>query len=281
MIDVVSHGHWETAQLPIFGIKLIGLTRGKIHMHGQPKTSFLSLAATAAAGATSITLASVPSGWGEGDRLMLTSSTHEFECTMKRDDACQTEEVTLAAISGTTVTLAAPLRYTHAVQTVSVDGRTVTLAAEVVNLNRNVRIAGDDGPGTAGFGGHVMLLQPTDGESSFHHIELFRMGQAMRVGRYPLHLHAVTEDGAVGDVSRTTIVGVSVHHSFNRGVNIHGACQAEPAIDARCSQRTEADPTGNPMAAHTGRPHGQLQCRRTRADPTDSPNPSPHRQTHC
>ena len=32
----------------------------------------------------------------------------------------------------------------------------------------------------------------------------------------------VTDDGGVGDVSRTSLVGVSVHHSFNRGVNIHG-----------------------------------------------------------
>ena len=32
--------------------------------------------------------------------------------------------------------------------------------------------------------------------------------------------------GGVGDVSRTSIVGVSVHHSFNRGINIHGGTGA-------------------------------------------------------
>lgn len=37
-----------------------------------------------------------------------------------------------------------------------------------------------------------------------------------------LHLHAVTEEGGVGDVSQVSILGVSVHHSFNRGINIHG-----------------------------------------------------------
>lgn len=67
-----------------------------------------------------------------------------------------------------------------------------------------------------------MLLQPTEGESAFTHVEFVRMGQAMRVGRYPLHLHAVSDSGGVGDVSNVTIHGVSVHHSFNRGINIHG-----------------------------------------------------------
>ena len=74
-----------------------------------------------------------------------------------------------------------------------------------------------------------MLLQPTDGESAFHHVEFFRMGQAMRVGRYPLHLHAVTDAGGVGNVENVSIVGVSVHHSFNRGINIHGGTGATVA----------------------------------------------------
>ena len=45
-------------------------------------------------------------------------------------------------------------------------------------------------------------------------------------GRYPLHLHAVTDDAGVGDVSNCSLVGVSVHHSFNRGINVHGGTGA-------------------------------------------------------
>ena len=183
--------------------------------------------ASIAAGSATLTLAQAPSGWLVGDRLIVTSSTHhEANCTMLRKDACQTEEVTLVSIDGATVTLSAPLQYDHTVESLSADGRTVTLACEVANLNRNVKVRGSTGTGTAGFGGHVMLLQPTDGESIFSHVEFFRMGQAMRVGRYPLHLHAVTEEGGVGNVANVTISGVSVHHSFNRGVNIHGGSGA-------------------------------------------------------
>ena len=215
---ITLHGHWQSAQLPVFGIKLIGLTQGKIFMYGQPKTSFLRLVSTAAASSRTVTLVSAPSGWQVGDRLIITSSGHDINCTMLRDDACQTEEVGVLAVNGATVTLSGPLRYTHDVRTHSADGRTITLACEVVNLNRNVRILGSSGTGTAGFGGHVMLLHPTSGESAFHHVELFRMGQAMRVGRYPLHLHAVTEQGGVGDVSQVSDVGVGIRHSGRHGV---------------------------------------------------------------
>ena len=226
---ITLHGHHTTPQLPIFGIKLLGLTRGKIFMHGTPKTSFAKLASTASAGSTSLALDAPPTSWLPGDLLVVTSGTHDINCTMLRNDVCETEEVTLVAVSGSTITIAAPLRYTHPVQTLTADGRTVTLALEVINLNRNVRIRGSNGPGTSGFGGHVMLLQPTDAESAFHHVEFTRMGQAMRVGRYPLHLHAVTDQGGVGDLSNVTVVGVSVHHSFNRGLNIHGGTGATVA----------------------------------------------------
>ena len=131
------HGHWQSPQLPIFGIKLIGLTKGKIFMHGQPRTSFLRLAAPAVHGSTSLTLDSVPVGWQAGDALVVTSSTHDVNCTMLRNDACQTEEVTLAAIDGAAITLEAPLAYTHSVQAHHVDNRSVFLTCEVVNLNRN------------------------------------------------------------------------------------------------------------------------------------------------
>ena len=221
-------GHWQSAQLPVFGIKTIGLTHGKLSLHGQPRTPWLKLAATATAGTSTLTLESAPDGWQVGDALSITTISQSplANCTLARDDECQVEEASVLSIDGATVTLVQPLRYNHAVESVSAAGRTVLLASEVINLKRNVRIVGSTGPGSAGFGGHVMLLQPTDGSTAIHYVELHRMGQAMRVGRYPLHLHAVTAEGGVGDLSGTSVVGVSVHHSFNRGINIHGGTGA-------------------------------------------------------
>ena len=142
---ITLHGHWASPQLPIFGIKLLGLTKGKIFMYGKEKTSFCKLASTASAGEVTVTLEAAPEGWSEGDQLVLTSSTHDVNCTMMRNDNCETEEVTLKSIIGTTLTLDAPLLYSHVVESVHADGRSVTLATEVVNLNRNVKIRGSDG----------------------------------------------------------------------------------------------------------------------------------------
>ena len=50
--------------------------------------------------------------------------------------------------------------------------------------------------------------------------------QAFRIGRYPLHFHTVTESGGVGDLSGVHVLGVSVHFSFNRGINVHGGTGA-------------------------------------------------------
>ena len=223
---ITLHGHWASQQIPTFGIKMIGLTQGKIFMHGLPKTPFVPLASSAFTGSALLTLQTAPTGWLPGDSLVVVSDKADVNCTMLRNDACETEEVVLLQIDGATITLSAPLAYSHEVLNMVADGRMIALAPEVINLNRNVRIRGADGPGTSGFGGHVMLLQPTDGESMIHHVELVRMGQAFRVGRYPLHLHAVTEEAGVGDVSHCSLVGVSVHHSFNRGINIHGGTGA-------------------------------------------------------
>ena len=195
--------------------------------YGLAKTPFVNLGSTASAGATTLTLASAPTNWRVGDSIVVITGGHDANCTMLRNDACQTEERTIGALIGATVTLDAPLTYTHAVETVVADGRTVNLNCEVINTARNVKIQGTTGTGQAGFGGHVMLLQPTDGESAFHYVEFFRMGQSQRVGRYPLHLHAVAEGGGVGYVNQTSVIGVSVHHSFNRGLNIHGGTGAE------------------------------------------------------
>jgi len=42
------------------------------------------------------------------------------------------------------------------------------------------------------------------------------VGQAFRLGRYPLHFHMV------GSVSRSYIHSVAIHRTFNRAFTIHG-----------------------------------------------------------
>jgi hypothetical protein len=50
----------------------------------------------------------------------------------------------------------------------------------------------------------------------FSHVELQWVGQAFRLGRYPIHFHMH------GDGSGSWVKGCSIHHSFQRAVTIHG-----------------------------------------------------------
>ncbi len=49
------------------------------------------------------------------------------------------------------------------------------------------------------------------------HTELTFVGQAFRLGRYPIHFHIN------GDMSGSYVRGSSIHHSFNRAINIHNS----------------------------------------------------------
>lgn len=50
----------------------------------------------------------------------------------------------------------------------------------------------------------------------FENIELTNVGQAFRLGRYPIHYHLL------GDMSGSYVKGCSIHKSFNRAIVIHG-----------------------------------------------------------
>ncbi|NJM38740.1 MAG: hypothetical protein HC845_13210 [Akkermansiaceae bacterium] len=77
---------------------------GVLGIHGAEVTSWSKLGATAAAGSSSITLASPVVGWGVGAEIMITSSTSNWN---------QGETRVITAISGQTLTLNAPLTHTH------------------------------------------------------------------------------------------------------------------------------------------------------------------------
>ena len=48
-------------------------------------------------------------------------------------------------------------------------------------------------------------------------VELFHVGQAYRLGRYPIHFHMN------GDMPSSYVVECAIHESFNRATNIHAS----------------------------------------------------------
>ena len=74
--------------------------------------------------------------------------------------------------------------------------------------------------GSNQFGGAIMIHQQTPDShevvARFQYVELTYMGQAFRLGRYPIHFHIN------GDVLDDTYVrGCSIHNTFNRAINTH------------------------------------------------------------
>jgi hypothetical protein len=78
--------------------------------------------------------------------------------------------------------------------------------------------------GTDQIGAHIMISgqmrQPGQPESviaRFSNIELFHVGQAFRLGRYPIHFHMN------GDMPSSYVSECAIHKSFNRATNIHAS----------------------------------------------------------
>ncbi|HEX7242604.1 MAG TPA: G8 domain-containing protein, partial [Longimicrobiaceae bacterium] len=190
------------------GTKVLGVMGGTLEVHGEPRTPWLRLAATAAKGATQLVLERAPD-WRPGDRLAVASTDY---------DPAQAEEVTVRSVSGKTVTLEQPLRFAHWGTMQSYAGRPLDERAEVGLLTRNVTVRGDDGSAVTGFGGHLMIMPGST--AHVEGVELFLMGQKGKVARYPFHWHMA------GSVEGSYLRGSSVWRSFNRCVTVHGSHRA-------------------------------------------------------
>lgn len=223
------------------GTKLIGVGMGAtLDLHGAPRLSWTHLAATAQPNATSITLAETVD-WQAGDEVVITSTDYD------QDHA---EVRTITSVSGTVVSLDAPLSHRHWGTVQSYGGKTLDTRAEVGLLTHNILIQGDAASDVDGFGGHIMAM--TGSTTRVSDVELFRLGQAGILGRYPFHWHQA------GDVTGSYFRSSSIHHSFNRCVTVHDTNNSlvEEVVAfetfGHCFFFEDATETGNTMRANLG-----------------------------
>lgn len=186
--------------------KMLGVyPGGALELHGEPRTGWVRLAATAAAGATTLTLDAPLTGWRAGDRVVVAST--DFLPT-------HAEVVTIRSVRGATVQITPALAHKHwgTVQTIA--GKAVDERAEVGLLTRNILVQGDSASAASGFGGHIMAMQGAS--LRIEGVELTRVGQRGRTARYPIHWHMM--GNAPGQYARRN----SVWGSYNRCVTLHG-----------------------------------------------------------
>ena len=191
------------------GTKFLGAMGGTISLHGKSNLrAWSKLAQSAAKGANNLQVVDT-TGWAVGDSIVMASSSGE------PDDA-QTN--TIADISGSSITLAAPLKTARAARVVTIAGRQLDLRPEIGLLSRNIVVQGDATSSSSGFGGHIMVMAGS--KAYIDGVELRNMGQTNRGGRYPFHWHLV------GDASGQYIKNSVVNSSLQRGIVIHGTQNA-------------------------------------------------------
>ncbi|GIV88227.1 MAG: hypothetical protein KatS3mg055_0745 [Chloroflexus sp.] len=150
----------------------------------------------------------------------------------------QTERLTVEAVDGTQVQLRTPLQQARwgRLQYVSSSGMTLTPTndvtplvlderAEVGNLSRRIVIQGadDDRWRNDRFGAQMMVMN--NASLRLDGVELRRVGQGGRLGRYPIHFHLLSYDADgnwIGDATNNVISNSSIWNSANRCIVIHG-----------------------------------------------------------
>ncbi len=191
----------KNEQMMGMGDRGIMLSGGTLNLHGNVTNTWTKLAKTAEAGATSIEVLNAAQ-WKAGDEIVLASTDY---------DPRQTERRTIAAITGSAITLDKPLKYMHFGKiTFNVDER-----GEVGLLTRNIKVQASEDAEQTSFGGHIMAMVTS--KMYVDGVELNRMGQHMELARYPIHWHLV------GDAGKGQYVkNASIHDTYNRCVTVHG-----------------------------------------------------------
>lgn len=177
---------------------------GVLDVQGASKTAWTRANESLDAGATSLTVQSA-SGWQVGDELVLTPTV---PVTTAMHHAAY-DRLRIAAISGSTVTLAGPTAHHHPVVTVA----GVSYGCEVLNLTRTVRIEG-----AAGANSHVFIR--SNKPQYIRYLEGAHLGprkggpEAEKVlGRYGVHFHHCF-DGSRGSVVEGVVLRDTPNHAF-------------------------------------------------------------------
>jgi hypothetical protein len=217
------------------GLWVIG---GTLNVQGAQKTAWAKASGSLTAGETSITLSSIPSGWRNGDIIVVvpTDLVREYhvppatngtepDSLYEPTDWQRYDQATIASQSGATINLSSPLQFSHPAVTFGGTPKT----AEILNLTRNVRIEGmppsveyprtvpsPNNPGRS----HILIQ--SDQAQTIKYAALRYMGprkfdsnsghSEAIIGRYALHFHASAPD--VGSEVEGVVARLSGSHSF-------------------------------------------------------------------
>lgn len=177
---------------------------GMLDLEGSAKTSFTRAAGNIAAGDTSVSLNSAPTGWQAGDNITIAPTQAPIV-----GDAYLTgfEDRSINSISGSTITLNAGTVRVHP----QING---IWTAEIINLTRNVRIEG-----TATGRMHIFIRSSVP--HTIKNVQIRYAGPRkvngsvteFVLGRYGLHFHHC-DDGSIGTMVEGCVIRDCDSHSY-------------------------------------------------------------------
>ncbi|MEZ5896531.1 MAG: G8 domain-containing protein [Parvularculaceae bacterium] len=209
------------------------VSASRVRLYGALKTTRAKVSRDPKKGDSVLALTQAPSGWRVGDRVVITGTRWIPQTLRNRVViASPTEDEIryIRAVSGSTVTLSAPLTYDH-------PSPHAAVAAYVVNYSRNIRLATENGAALpASRRAHSMYMTP---EVTLQALEFFEMGRTDKSirgvdahalsnptptsnvkGRYPVHLH---KTGFPADDAAPVIRDSAIWGSPGWGVTHHQA----------------------------------------------------------
>jgi hypothetical protein len=176
---------------------------GKLHLQGPEVTDMVFPTLGLAANQTVITLASIPVGWQVGDSIVIAPTESGQNSHLPYD------ETTIAAINGTTLTLADALVNDH--PTWLINGQ--LQRPEILNTTRSVKIYGEEDGRTHIFSNNIVA-------HTLEYFEVFNFGPRKLgdfvQGRYGIHFH---HGGTYA--TQQVVKGASIHHGGSHAFVTH------------------------------------------------------------
>ncbi len=212
---------------------------GKITMHGAVKTpTFVRLAAEPLAGQTTLTVERPVDSWKPGDRIVIPDTRQLRDNQRGENYQPQDEELQIAAINGTQITLTKPLKFDHKGARSGDDK--LEFLPHIGNLTRNVLVRSENPAGTRG---HMIFMARAD--IDLRYVEVRDMGRTKlgvldntefdnngklsklgsnQIGRYAIHFHhdfGPRQTPANG--YQFTLIGNAVDSAPKWGVTVHNS----------------------------------------------------------
>ena len=249
IVGPVDFGDMGSSTVVPFSARSLVLESGDIAMYGSPKTRIAYLSTTAAAGAKTFTV-DRDVNWAVGDSVAVAQTRREASAT-GTNRIEESEEATIVAINGRTITIDAAFKYAHYGSiNQTLNGQQYPAGAEVICLTRNVKISGGHKKGDAlewnlGWNFHIgctSKILPGCGDGDARLIG-FPMGplkpgsvrmenvQMDDVGQEGSIHGAINIDGLVTSTSELTartsfIRGCAMNRVRAIGINVHSSTNA-------------------------------------------------------